>query len=164
MGNCISSSTSCIGQLVSIPNDGIELTSSEVREIIKEKLNITDNSRIKTADGRFYAITIDDIKRFIIADSTDIGKYKKEIYDCDDFALVLAGRNREWFTKLDIQNASTFGIVIGDIRKSIDDKEPRYHAMNFIIAKDRELYLVEPQNDSIYKPVLGNSKFTFAMC
>jgi len=149
--------------VVPAPKTGKELTNLEVRAIIKEKLRITDNTRINLFDGRYYAISLEDLKLFLTFDFSDMVKYKKEIFDCDDFAYLLLGRQRLWHAKLNLNLASTFGMVIGDIRTSEESQKPRGHAMNFIITPDKELYLVEPQTDNIYKPT-SNSTFSLALC
>ena len=163
MGSCISCISSVGGHVLPAPMSGVQLTNSEVYKIINSSLKITDNTRIKLADRGYYAISLLDIKKFLLVDASDLHKYKPEIFDCDDFAVVLLGRNREWFSKVNMEFSSTFGIVVGDIRRNETDTEPRYHAMNFIITNEKKLFLIEPQNDSVYEPT-SNSIFTFAWC
>jgi hypothetical protein len=167
MGSSLSFLASCKssvgGELLPVPTSGLKMDSTEISTIIKNSLRIADRTRVNLNDGSYYAIPLMDIKKFLLVDATNWHIYKKELFDCDDFALVLLGRNREWFSKANIQDASTFGVAIGDIRRYETDTTPRYHALNFIITDDKKLYLIEPQNDSVYEPT-SNSTFTFAWC
>lgn len=136
-------------------------TSSEIREIIKEKLN---PKHIRLADGKYGCYSIDDLKKLLESNEIDEIKYIKQKFDCDDFATALLGREKKWWHSQDVPDVgSSFGMVHGDIRKSEDDTESRPHAVNFLVDHEGEVWLIEPQNDKITKPT-SNSTFWFTFC
>lgn len=144
-----------------LPKIGIDLTTTEIRDIIKENTYL-EGSQVKISDDLHFAITFEDQKKFILMDISKFIKYKKNSFDCDDFSLISSGLEHFWF-KLSINDkGSTYGIIYGDIRDPDHPDEPRSHAMNFFIDSEKQFYLVEPQNGKIYKPV-PSSRFTFAM-
>ncbi len=151
MGNCIKRPSA------EAPKIGIDLTNSQMREIIEKKLKV-QGSTLRMADRNYWAYSLDDLKNFLKTDIADKFRYMKEGFDCDDFALVVAGREREWFSKASVEKGSTFGIVWGDIRKSEDDTKERAHAVNVFVDNNQDVWLVEPQNDDIFKPT-SNSTF-----
>jgi hypothetical protein len=163
------------------PADVVVRTSKEIREIISAKLRVKD---IHVSDGSYGCYSRSELERFLASDNVDELKYKKDRFDCDNFALALAGREAEWFAGSDSAGAngsgksddvdagvengagafgSAFGIVHGDIRKAEADTTPRPHAINFQIDADGELWLIEPQTDAIFKPT-ANSTFWFTLC
>lgn len=181
---------SCFGRMSSRnptphPATGTKLSSDEVLQIIRNGLRLSDD-RIKCADGIYMAYPLNALTTFLLHDVADKFKYKKERFDCDDFAFVVLGREREWFgqgedrihnpTNVNDPNAndatanndttsaggSTFGFVWGDIRNSETDATRRPHAINFFIDDKKELWLIEPQNDRFFKPT-SNSTFWLAV-
>lgn len=153
MGKCLSKSV----KKTPAPKDGVELNSADVYNIISAGLRVS-RSAIKLADGNYFAYSLDELRSFLNNDIADKFKYKKSCFDCDDFALVVAGREREWYMECGKQAGSTFGIVWGDVRRSEDDNIIRPHAVNCFIDETKELWLIEPQTDEIFKPT-RNSTF-----
>jgi hypothetical protein len=130
-------------------------------KIIGDALKLA-NDKIKVADGTYTAYALDVLRAFLFTDLANLFKYKKDCFDCDDFAFVVLGREREWFGQAEVDGGSTFGFVWGDIRKSETDTEPNPHAINFFVDDSKELWLVEPQNDTVFKPT-ANSTFWLAV-
>lgn len=155
-----SGSACCGPKKVAPPSKLTKRTADEVRKIINEKLN---PSRMVISDNSYGSYSVDDLKRFLKSDDVDKITYKKDSFDCDNFALVLAGREAEWFSQVKDNVGSTFGMVHGDIRKKETDTEVRAHAINFLIDDKGELWLIEPQTDGIFKPT-KNSTFWFTYC
>jgi hypothetical protein len=77
--------------------------------------------------------------------------YRLEAFDCDDYAYVLLGREREWFGKNSPEDkgGSTFGYVSGDLRLN-NETEVVGHAMNIFVDNYAQVWFVEPQNYNIY--------------
>lgn len=136
-------------------------TSQQVTEILQKSL--PKLNALHVCDTDYYTYGTESLKTFLSSDNTNDIKYVPEGFDCDDFAKVLLGREKLWAYPLSqtVQRASTFGMVTGDIRKMETDTEKRLHAVNCFIDEEGVLWLVEPQNDSIYRPT---SNSTFFMC
>jgi len=157
MGKCCSKFSSNIDP----PKGVVERNSSEIRAIIKKNLvNITD---MHVSDGMYGCYPRSELERFLKSDDVDSLKYHKERFDCDNFALALAGREAEWYAGGANESGSSFGIVHGDIRKKETDTKVRGHAINFFIDDEGEFWLIEPQTDAIFKPT-SNSTFWFTLC
>lgn len=156
MGKCASKLSGNIP-----PPEGIvEREGSDIREIIQQSLKSSD---IHIVDGKYGCYPKSEVERFLKSDVIDKLKYHKERFDCDNFALALAGREAEWYAGGVNESGSAFGIVHGDIRKKETDTKKRPHAINFFIDDEGELWLIEPQNDKMFKPT-SNSTFWFTLC
>ncbi len=144
MGNCISRKKGKIDP----PKITKTIDKKRVREIIQKSLEVSSH-KIKLADREYGLYSKDDLIRFLKYDDTDEYEYIKQGFDCDDFADVLKGREREWYRWHEKEAGSTFGIVWGDLRK--DPEVKRGHAINYVILDTEELILIEPQTDKIVK-------------
>lgn len=76
--------------------------------------------------------------------------YKLESFDCDDYALALAGLNRLWFEHYNVTPSfgSAFGVATGWI--GFDGDPVSGHAMNIFIDNTSKVWFVEPQTMNIY--------------
>jgi hypothetical protein len=155
MGKCASKLSNCPP-----PNDITEFEGNEIRQIIKDTLQ---PKQINIADSMYGCYPKSEVERFLSSDTVDKLKYHKERFDCDNFALALAGREAEWYAAGAYASGSSFGIVHGDIRKKESDTTPRPHAINFFIDNEGELWLIEPQTDEIFKPT-ASSTFWMTLC
>lgn len=142
------------------PSEVTQVTGSELRQIIKKSLG--DGVCCHIVDGDYGCYSKEDLERFLKSDNVDQLKYHAERFDCDNFALALAGREAEWYSTRSDKLGSGFGIVHGDIRKSEEDTKKRPHAINYLVDDGGELWLIEPQNDKIFKPT-SNSTFWFTL-
>jgi len=120
----------------------------EMMEIINTQLagKLLPNYRLYFGDFNCYCPPLNDVKKILKKSTVNMKKWTEHIFDCDDFAFVLKSdfcidnyRNKERRVPY------CFGIIWG---KHI----PGDHAMNWVIADDLKLYLVEPQDDSIRLP------------
>jgi hypothetical protein len=157
MGNkCVSAAQT---SRIPPPSTGTYLSSGKIRDIIKSEL---PDAETYASDGEYFAYDKAQLQAFLKADRTNLIKYKSESFDCDDFARVLVGREREWFRSHNQgDRGSTLGTVWGDIRPSEEHDEPYPHAVNFFVDEHEKLWLVEPQSDALTKPT-SNSTFWFA--
>jgi len=165
MGNCLTiQSQRRIHPIMEMEGEYLE------GKVIKNKIkNATGlkSGKIYIADNFYIAHKKENIERFLAVDDTHKLRYIQEKSDCDDFAFILLGRQREWF-RYNMKShpkfaGSTFGVIWGDIRLSEEDEEVRNHAMNFVVTSEKEFWLIEPQNDEWYRPT-SNSRFFWAVC
>tara|TARA_R100001163_G_C5068402_1_gene208662 strand:- start:12598 stop:13128 length:531 start_codon:yes stop_codon:yes gene_type:complete len=149
-------------EINNFPSAVKDYSSNELRDIIKEKLNLS-GSKVKNADSKYSAYSHADLKKFLHDDVTNALQYKPENFDCDDFAVVTMGNEKKWHWNSKVNRGSTFGIVWGDIRTDDEPNESRPHAVNMYVDPEGELWLIEPQNDNWFKPN-EYSTFWFAFC
>lgn len=87
-------------------------------------------------DSDYYIPTIKEVREFLAEDKTDLIKYLKNLLDCDDFAIILAGASR-------LKSNFRLGIATSQV-----------HAYNTIpVINDdgvMEVILIEPQNDQVF--------------
>ncbi len=114
--------------------DTNKITKTEIINLFK-KYNL---KRIRILDRHYKLINKKEIEKFLKSDNVSFNKYKKEIYDCDDFALVLLGRIKNKF------HGASVGLAIS-----------KTHAFNFFIDENKKVWIIEPQTDKIINP---NSK------
>lgn len=145
MGNCCDALKKKIG-----PKTVLDLSNTEVYKLLNTALRLNDTG-LWLNDGDYSTYSMATLKAFLKADNTDSFKYIKEGFDCDDFAKVLLGREKEWYDFSQKERGSCFGYVRGDIRK-YDPNTPSYHAMNIYIDENRKVWLVEPQTDEFFEP------------
>lgn len=164
MGSCCSREVVPVVQMHKGPSAGVELTADELSAIIMRYTKLK-SSRIMIADKKYFTYTMAELKQFVTSDNTDTYKYIPEQFDCDDFALVLAGREKLWSNRVIKQRirgrcGSAFGICWGDIRMDESSQVPHPHAVCCFVDICGEFWLVEPQSDLIFKPT-ANSTFWF---
>lgn len=96
------------------------------------------------ADNTYYLPSLEQIDRIVRRHLDDLPAYALERYDCDDFAWMLKGA----FCKLAGERlGKPAGWAVGVIWTTADDTGRREgHAYNWAITKERELWLIEPQN------------------
>ena len=94
--------------------------------------------RIYFKDSRYLLVPSSDVERLLNWDATDEFTYVSEQYDCDNYGLRLWGQINslpEWA-----------GISLGMVWFS----EPS-HALNFFVDVAGNVWLIEPQSDSIFE-------------
>ena len=107
-----------------------EITMAELRNLIT--LNFT-GAQVFLSDSVKYLCDLKDIKTFLAQDKTNRRTYKKDKYDCDDFAYRLMGQfSVEGWAEI------TKGIIWTDT-----------HALLGCIDVNRDFWFIEPQSDTI---------------
>ena len=115
------------------------LLSTSTGEISKER--IREIFRAKFPDGELYisdstgyrACNLDDINTFLEADQTDKIKYVSQKFDCDNFANRLFGQ---------FSVPGWSDLTIGKMWTDL-------HACLIVIDQNEELWILEPQSDSL---------------
>lgn len=105
--------------------------------LLRQAFNIStqdSNSKILLSDVNYDLCSLDEAQRFLKEDVTNYKKYVVDIYDCDDFSRALWNYWQEW------QETLAMGIAWTSL-----------HAFNFFIDDKKDVYVIEPQHDRIYK-------------
>ena len=111
-----------------------------VEDVILKTFGTSYQYHVFVSDARYRLPSVDTIKRFLSVDDTDRLNYVLDFSDCDDYAFVLQGAQEKHFWG----KGYAFGILWYY-------NERFGHAVNFFIDRDRQLWIVEPQNDSVLK-------------
>jgi len=118
------------------PNPLDDLDSSEVLTILKAEF---PKALILLSDEAYKTTTKSELERFLKEDIVDKWKYTSTYFDCDDFSFALMGNlsNPDW-------GCLTFGILWTSVPNGA-------HAVNCFISNSGKVYIVEPQNDDVFK-------------
>lgn len=90
-------------------------------------------------DGTYYLTTEAAMRRVVSSDLTDWLTYSKGAYDCENYALALAGKFQEAY------GVNGVGVVV-------DWSANPAHAYNVVVTVEGVVRFVEPQSDTWYKP------------
>lgn len=113
-----------------------DLTINEVYTIL---LSEFPEATLYLSDNKYKTVSKEQLKAYLHTNQVSENKYVSEYYDCDDFSFALMGElsNPEW-------GALPFGILWTKVPGGA-------HAVNCFIDSDHEVWIIEPQNDSIFK-------------
>ena len=120
-----------------IPSPDIvgEIDYTELYTILKAEF---DNCPVLLPDKHYQLATKESFEKFLEVDDTDKYLYTGDLgFDCDNYSEILTGRTSipKWGT-----------IPIGTVWLT----KPA-HAINVFVDENKEVWLIEPQNDNMYK-------------
>ena len=122
---------------------GIEPPKERIKvgwfDVYKTLRKYYPDADIHITDRDIELCSKEDIDRFLKADSTDLNFYVSEYYDCDDFSFHLMGQ-----MSIPGWSSLAFGIMFTNVPDG-------NHAVNCFVDKNFECWIVEPQNDKIFK-------------
>jgi len=114
-----------------------EIDYYELNKLLKKKLPqaMWTKATIYLVDRTYQLISKAEMERFLKQDLTDLQEYVAEFHDCDDFSWALLGSisAKEW-------SGIAFGFAFSNT-----------HAFNIFVSDEKEVYIVEPQRDLIWK-------------
>ena len=118
-------------------------SNAKIKKIIpinssKEGVIYLSNSSKYITDLNYKLTSKKEIENFLLNDNTDFQRYRKEVNDCDNFAIQLAGKLNEAFP----------GFAVG-YAMNLE------HAFNIFIDHHEKLWIIEPQTDKVF---ISNSK------
>ena len=131
-----------------------KIKNAEVRQAIKD--TIGGCRAVYLSDKTYLKYTLSEVCKFLAMDRTSFREYLPEYYDCDDFSKTLLGN----------VSVAMPGCPMGIIwYYGVDPKGKFYgHSVNiFYDAHRKEMVLIEPQNDKIYKFTKGRMSAQFVM-
>lgn len=129
-----------IGPIIPQQESNNRITSTEVKELLKSTVGIGGAADYKKSDQTYKLVEIDVLKRYLAANPVSEREYVETVNDCDDFHFILMGDVTKWDSDL------AFGIIWGWKPNGV------YHAWNWCIGTDRNIWFVEPQNDKAFSP------------
>ena len=118
------------------PKKKIKTSLTEVRTLLKNQLPETKKAKFYMSDCDYWLIEKEEMERFLREEKSNLFKYMKERYDCDDFSFRLMG-----MVSAPGWSDIAFFIVWGD-----------GHAYNAFVDDRKKVYIIEPQNDRIISP------------
>lgn len=123
------------------PKDTVDIGYREVVEILQTQLpNTEQDVTVVVSDHHYRLAPKSEYVRMIRHDQTNNMIYDPSYLDCDDFATRLHGA-------FCIPGWSA--LVLGEV---VCTTGTECHAINCFIDSDKKVWLIEPQNDQIWKP------------
>lgn len=116
------------------------ISASEIRSILEQKTNIELKTSFQNADASYKLVDIDNLKLFVAKNNLSRLVYEPEKLDCDDFSFILQGDVSRYDSDL------AFGIIWGV------PPQGQGHAWNMCIGTDLNLWFIEPQTNTVFKP------------
>ena len=113
-----------------------KVSAAKCREVLDRRLKPSEGLFI--ADVFYTKTTVEELKKFLKADSINKEKYVTDWNDCDDYAFKLLGAVKKWYPNL------AFGVAWS-----------KSHAFNFFIDEKYKLWFIEPQTDLVFPYNLG---------
>jgi len=106
-----------------------------VEEALSSLPNYGDGVTRMTLDAKFWMVDKDQMRKIVEEDMTDKRKYRKSLFDCDNFSLMFVNH------LADTYKVNQVGIVL-DYSGA--------HAYNVIVYPDKSIELFEPQLDQFF--------------
>ena len=146
----IDSFTNC-----STNNINILKTEIEDRIVTSNSTNSVDIFlRYIVTDNIYTTVNKDYIENLLTLDDVSTFPYKNEVFDCDEFGLILLANMMQISRLCEYLYRIAFGVLIGTETNTKEN-----HLMNFFIDKNWIFWCVEPQTDEIF--LCDNGKYSF---
>ena len=118
-----------------IPQQLEELNINEVNTILRAEF---PSAKIYISDNKYKTTTIEELRGYLRYDLTNKNIYIPEYYDCDNFSYTLMGS---------LSNPIWGCLAFGILWTTTDNGN---HAVNIFIDNERNIWIVEPQTDSVF--------------
>ena len=139
----------------STDNINILKTEIEDRIVTANTTNSVDVvSRYIVTDNIYTTVDKDYIEHLLTLDDVNTFPYKTEVFDCDEFGLILLANIMHLSRMCEYLYRIAFGILIGTEATTKEN-----HLLNFFIDKKTIFWCVEPQTDEIF--LCDNGKYSF---
>jgi len=117
-----------------------ELTAKQVYDLLMERPNV----QVWLWDSRYVIPDFESMMKIIKYDVVRWHQYRREVYDCDNFAVSFAGEIPFLY------GVNNVGIVLGRVYDVRTGQFLGYHAWNVFIAMKEDgklyVYMYEPQS------------------
>ena len=135
------------------------LTRYEIEVIIRETFGtrFTDDFTLQMSDEQYHCPSLEKVKAILEKSTLDKREYIEEKFDCDDYARILkVDFIKQAYKEKKRRHPYAVGVIKGGkLQGSIP------HAINFVITDKMELFLIEPQTDTIEKPTKQDREIYF---
>lgn len=116
-------------------SDQISINDLEI--VLRTCVDFSRENRVYFTDNEYALPELWAIQSFLADDDTDQFDWVPEYYDCDDFAHRLMGNfSNPYYAPLAI------GIALSG--------QPHWHWFCLVVCRDRQVYVIEPQNDNVF--------------
>jgi len=114
-----------------------DVDHTEIMTVLRAEMG--EDCMIYLSDRDYQVTSKEEIENFLALDDTDKRKYLSEYHDCDDFSYRLHGQ-----FSVPGWSGLAFGILWAGVPGG-------GHAINCFVDNDKEVWIIEPQNDKIFK-------------
>jgi len=125
-----------------------KLSANEIVDAVKSAFRGNVGSTYM-ADSTYYSASLDDIREVLNKTKIDCLPYIAEDADCDDFAFALMGAFHADPYKPEWEKTVKQAIFIAWVWWK-QGEQMFAHALNLAVTGDKQVYLIEPQNDKIF--------------
>lgn len=133
--------------LLDTPAQGKVVTSDIAQKLVRTALGacLADKAHVRFADERYYLPTQDEVQYILDESKLDRKDWLSERFDCDDFSFILKGEiSSHAYQAGQLTCGLCSGIVWGHFAWN-----KSYHAANWFLGADEQLFFIEPMWDTI---------------
>lgn len=133
--------------IANVPSKKKFISREELEEIVNNTLDgkLTEHFRLHISDQEYYLPSIGETQRLLYESKIIEYQWYDEVFDCDDFAVMLKAHFcKDGYKHRKRHHSHCLGIVWGMV--------PRAHALNWVINDDKQLRFVDPMYGDIYLP------------
>jgi hypothetical protein len=114
------------------------ISIGELRNIVYDQIGPDAAAHLQWTDTRYKLVDLDHLQVWLCVNPVNRRAYVPIVHDCDDFADILLGDINRWDSDLAVGSCwfrRPYGL----------------HALNWCVCTNRQVWLIEPQTDRIFK-------------
>jgi len=119
--------------------EDVIISNDELKQILVEQLGENVKSVTTIPDSKFKLVNREHLQQWLYKNPVNKRKYVPTWHDCNTFATILKGDLDKWDSQL----------CTGEVY--VITEEGSGHAVNIFVDLNKDVYIIEPQNDSIFK-------------
>lgn len=130
----------------------------KANEVIKRITNIWGHLKqggIALPDEKYWIPSTGDIQKFLNESHYERLKWTKEMFDCDDFALLfhsfIVRKRYQMLQESKLSKKERLPWSIGQSWLTKVNGKNWNHAINIALTRDNDVIFIEPQSDEIWK-------------
>lgn len=126
-----------------------------MKSLLSKELHCSRRN-VYVGDKFLTPVTDKDFGRFLVEDRTDSREYRKNVFECNLFALNLVTNAKNWFLEEYEINAAVGMLWTKKTTHIVS------HSFNFYVTPKLNIHFVEPQNDlKLFLENFGRAIFVY---
>ena len=130
---------------VALKDSLTDISAVEIRRSIESVANLETNCVWRWQDPVYRSPTLADLQHILSVCPSNKFKYVRTRRDCEDFARIFRG----WLSEKGLGDLTIGAVEFNGYK---DGKFIFAHAVLIAITSDNGIFLVEPQNDKMWRP------------
>ena len=123
------------------------ISRSELETLVNSSLEgtFTEHFKLHISDEEYFLPSVEESRRLMQESKIADYQWYDEVFDCDDFAIMLKAHFcKDAYKHHKRRHSHCLGIIWGMV--------PRPHALNWVVNDDMKLRFIDPMYGDIYFP------------